>query len=309
MRAILIVLPVFLVIGFGWILKQKNFLSHQTVLEDDNLLYNFVMPLILFRGILHARTDIPDAGAFALSVCLPYFVTTLLVWLLARWGESRERFAAITLSAARGNHFFAVLPVVQLALGDEGFEAGALILAFSLVCLQLLSMGSGELALAGRVSAGNLKRIVLRLFHNPLFMSCLLALLLTLMNLNTLPFWLDTTFERLANIGTGLALLTLGTKINLRGLPEALLTTWKLQLFKIVVHPVVTFLILTLFGLPPLFVQAGTLLAAMPEAVNTTIIAEKMGMDWKYCAMGTTVSVLLSMITLPLGIHLLGAIR
>ena len=94
----------------------------------------------------------------------------------------------------------------------------------------------------------------------------------------------------------------------LRDARHAFLTTWKLQLFKLVVHPLTTYVVLTLLGLSPILVRAGTLLAAMPEAVNTTIIAQEMGMDSDYCALGTTVSVLLSMITLPLWLHLLGVI-
>lgn len=309
MQAVLIVLPIFLLIAFGWVLRQRNFFTPQTMKENNSLLYCFAMPALLIRGILGAESRIPDAGAFTLAVCTPYLITVLAVWGTARRGEPAKRFATLSLASIRGNHFFAGLPILGLAMGEAGIAAGSLILAFSLAFMQFLSIGSGQLALFGELSLESLAKTGARLLRNPLFMSCLLALLLVFMDLGRLPPWLDMTLKMLADIGTGLALLMLGGKMELRDARHAFLTTWKLQLFKLVVHPLVTYAILALFGLSSDLVLAGTLLAAMPEAVNTTLIAQEMGMDSDYCALGTTVSVLLSMVTLPLWLHLLGAVH
>mgnify|MGYP001012393356 CR=1 FL=1 len=309
MQAVLIVLPIFLIIAMGWGLRQRNFFSSSTLKENNALLYCFAMPAILIRGILGAESEIPNAGVFTLAVCAPYLITVVIVWILARRGEPIERFAALSLASIRGNHFFAGLPIVGLAMGEAGVAAGSLILAFSLAFMQFLSIGSGQLALFGALSLESFKKTAVQLLKNPLFMSCVLALGLVFMDLNRLPPWLDMTLKMLADIGTGLALLMLGGKINLQDVRHAFFTTWKLLSFKLVVHPIVTYAVLTSFGLSTTLVQAGTLLAAMPEAVNTTIISQEMGMDSDYCALGTTASVLVSMITIPIWLHLLGAIR
>ena len=309
MQAVLIVLPIFLLIAFGWLLRQKGFFTPQTMKENNSLLYCFAMPALLLRGILGAESRIPNAGLFTLAVCSPYVITVFAVWLLARRGEPVKRFATLSLAATRGNHFFAGLPILGLSLGEAGIAAGTLVLAFSLAFMQFLSIGSGQLALFGSISVESLRRTGNRLLRNPLFLSCLLAVFLIFAKLDQLPPWLDMTLKMLADIGTGLALLMLGARIELQEAGRAFLTTWKLQLVKLIVHPTVTYVVLSLFGLSPILVQTGTLLAAMPEAVNTTIIAQEMGMDGDYCSLGTTASVLLSMLTLPLWLHLLGAIR
>lgn len=309
MQTVLVVLPVFLIIAFGWALRQRGFFTPQTMKENNSLLYCFSMPIILLRGILGAEGQVTDAASFTLAVCTPYLVTVLAVWLLARRGEPVKRFAVLSLASTRGNHFFAGLPILGLAMGEPGIAAGTLILAFSLAFMQFLSIGSGQLALFGELSLESLKKTGSQLLKNPLFMACLLALLLIFLDLGRLPSWIDLTLKMIADIGTGLALLMLGAKIDLGDAKRALFTTWKLLLFKLAVQPAVTYGVLTLFGLSPLLVQAGTLLAAMPEAVNTTLIAQEMGMDSDYCALGTTASVLLSMLTLPLWIQLLGAAR
>ncbi|MDR1048781.1 MAG: hypothetical protein LBL51_03410 [Synergistaceae bacterium] len=47
----------------------------------------------------------------------------------------------------------------------------------------------------------------------------------------------------------------------------------------------------------------------MPVAVNTGIIAGEMGMDNEYCAQGIAITTLVSMLSLPLWIVLLGVVR
>lgn len=309
MQTVLTVLPIFLVIALGWTLRQWGFFSPQTLKENNSLLYYFAMPSLLLRGILSAKSSISDPGGFTLVVCAPYLITVCMVWGAARRGEDPKRFAALSLASTRGNHFFAGLPILGLAMGEAGITAGSLILAFSLAFMQFLSIASGQLALYGELSMGNLKKTAVQLLKNPLFMTCIFALLLVFLQLNRLPSWLNMSLKMIADIGTGLALLMLGVKIDLKDIGCAFPATWKLQLFKLVIHPLVTWAVLSVSGLSLALVQAGTLLAAMPEAVNTTIIAQEMGMDSDYCAQGTTVSVLLSMVTLPLWLHLLDAVH
>jgi predicted permease len=73
--------------------------------------------------------------SFLAAVWLPYFITLVVVWLTARHKEAHDRFAVLMLCAVRGNHFFAGLPIVSLAMGARGVEAGTVILAFSLVII------------------------------------------------------------------------------------------------------------------------------------------------------------------------------
>ena len=308
MQAVLIVFPIFLLIGMGWVLKHKKLLSSQTLKENNFILYWFAMPAILIRGILSADMKALENPLFVAAVWLPYLATTIVVWLFGRRGESPHRFASLTLSATRGNHFFAGLPIVGLAMGSAGIEAGTVVLAFSLVFMQLLSIGSGQLALFGKLCWGTLRATGMQLLKNPLFMACLLGLLMVFTGLNHLPKWIAETLSILADISTGLALLALGAGLHLENILKMILSVWKIVLFKLIVHPIVTFLIFSSLGLSTPMIQAGTLLAAMPVAVNTAIIAQEMGMDNEYCAKGIAVTTLLSLLSLPLWINILGLV-
>jgi len=200
------------------------------------------------------------------------------------------------------------LPIIALAMGTRGVEAATLVLAISLVVMQLLSIGGGQLALHGTMSWKTLGNTCVQLLKNPLFMACLFGILLVSagLNRNSLPMWINATLGILADVTTGMALIILGAGISLQNIFKNVVSVWKIALFKLIIHPAVTYVIFTGFGLPLDMVQAGVLLAGMPIAVNNAIVAQEMGMDGAHCAMGITVTTLLSLFTLPFLIHLLG---
>jgi predicted permease len=306
MRAVLVVLPIFLLIGMGWALRKKGLLSEQTCKENTFILYWFAIPATLLDGILGSDAASLQNAAFIAAVWSPYFVTILLVWLTARRSEPVRRFSVLTLSASRGNHFFAGIPIVRLAMGDPGVEAGTIILAFSLIVMQFLSIGSGQLAMSGALSWKSLRATGAQLLKTPPFMACLLAVSLIFLGLNHPPEWMNAAIGLLADISAGLALLLLGAGLQLKNVLEMLKSVWKIVFFKLLVHPLVSWGIFWAFNLSAEMIQAGVLLAAMPVAVNTAIIAQETGMASDYSAQGITVTTLVSMLSLPLWIKILG---
>jgi len=298
--------PVFILIGIGWFLQQKNRLSDQTLKENSYLLYWFAMPATLLRGILSADVSVFQNAVFLVAVWSPYLVMLAVVWMTARGKDTRERFAVLMLCSVRGNHFFVGIPIVSLAMGQRGVEVGTLILALAMVVMQLFSIGSSQLALYGTVSRKTIKNTAVQLLKNPLFLACFLGLFLVYAGLNHLPSWLNATLGILADVSTGLALITIGAGMRLQNLFKTVASVWKITLFKLGVCPAVTYVIFAGLGLSQDMVQAGVLLAGMPVAVNTAIVAQEMGMDGAYCATGIAVTTLLSLFTIPLWVYLLG---
>ncbi|MDR1740603.1 MAG: AEC family transporter [Synergistaceae bacterium] len=306
MQAFLVVLPIFIMVGIGWGLHCSGLLSERTLREDNVILYWFAMPAILLQGILGADMEVVGDAGFVAAVCLPYFVTTYIVWATCHKGEpDNRRFAVLSMSAARGNHFFVGIPVIHLAMGPSGVAVGTIILAVSIFIMQVVSIGSGQFAMFGSPSWASLRATLFQLFFKtPPFMACLVGLTLAATGYS-MPNWLAATVRILADISTGMALISLGGRLKMRDMVHAL-SVWKIAAFKLVVHPVIAWLIFTLFRLPTEMVQAGVILSAMPVAVNTAIIAQEVGMDTDYCGMGIAVTTVLSTLSLPIWIRALG---
>ncbi|GHS87200.1 transporter [Synergistales bacterium] len=309
MNEILVVLPIFLLIALGLVLKRKKLLSDQTMKEDNFILYWIAMPANLLHGILGTDSNSLKDFTFVFATWLPYLIVIILVWLVGRYKETHERFSVLSLSAVRGNHFFAGIPVVALAMGQSGVERATLILAFSLVIMQLISIGSGQLAMFGSLSLKTVKATCAQLLKNPLFVSCFIGLFMVSLDINHLPKWLDATMTILANISTGLALIVLGAQLHLENIVKMVVSVWKIIFFKLLCMPIVTWIVYVSFGIEMEYIQAGVLLAAMPVGVNTSIIASEMKMDAEYCARGVAFTTLISILSLPIWIKVLGIVQ
>ena len=264
------------------------------------------MPATLLRGILSADTSALKNESLLIATWLPYFVTLVIVWMTARRKEARDRFAVLMLCAIRGNNFYVGIPIISLAMGKRGVEAGTLILALSMVLMQILVIVGSQLALFETISWKAIKSTCVQLLKNPLFLACSLGLFLVFTELNHLPSWLNATLGILADVSTGVALIIIGAGIRLQNIFKSVASVWKIVLFKLVVFPAVTYVVFTGFGLSQDLVRAGVLLTGMPVAVNTAILAQEMGMDSNYCAMGIAATTLFSMFTIPFLVYLLG---
>ncbi|GHV37554.1 transporter [Synergistales bacterium] len=309
MNEILIVLPIFILIALGWVLKHKKLLSDQTMKEDNFILYWIAMPTTLLRGILATDDSALKDFIFVFATWLPYVITIVAVWLFGRYKETHERFAVLSLSAVRGNHFFAGIPIIALAMGQSGVERATLILAFSLVIMQLISIGSGQLAMFGAPSLKTIKATCVQLLKNPLFVSCFIGLFMVSLGINHLPKWLDATMDIIANISTGLALIILGAQLHLENIAKMILSVWKIIFFKLIFIPITTWIVYASFSIGMEYIQAGVLLAAMPVGVNTSIVASEMKMDAEYCARGVAFTTLVSILSLPIWIKVLGIVQ
>ena len=125
--------------------------------------------------------------------------------------------------------------------------------------------------------------------------------------MNDFPEWIDTVLRVLGDVGTGLALMALGSTISLRSTRGLFRSTWRDCTVKLIFHPLITLLLLIPFPVDRVMMQVVVLTSAMPVAVNSLALSQGMGLDEKYAGEMITSSTILSAVTLPLWIRLLGA--
>ena len=92
----------------------------------------------------------------------------------------------------------------------------------------------------------------------------------------------------------------------MRALPSLLKTTLRDSLIKLLVQPAVVWGLFLLWPVSPLMMKAVVLVSAMPVAVNSLVVAHGMGMDDSYAGEIITLSTILSVVTIPIWIRLLG---
>jgi predicted permease len=184
-------------------------------------------------------------------------------------------------------------------------EAASLYVALTVPGYQVASIVCGEAVMSGRITRGSLAHCAARVMKNPLVLSCLLGFFAALLGI-PVPEFILTSMRLVADMATGLALIALGLSLEVSDFMPALRRTWHDALIKLFLHPALTWAFLLIWPAPDIFFKSAIILAAMPTAINTFIIAGGMGLDEKYARDIVAISTVLSALTIPAWIAVLG---
>jgi predicted permease len=242
-------------------------------------------------------------AAYAAIAFTPMAAFVIAATVTHRGDKMRQAISA--MAAGRSNNVYLGIPACMLALGPEGMEAASLYVALTVPGYQVASILCAEAVMSGRVTRASLARCGERVAKNPLVISCLLGFCAALLGI-PVPESALTSMKLVADMATGLALIALGLSLEVSGLLPALRRTWHDALIKLFLHPALTWAFLMIWPAPDIFFKSAVILAAMPCAVNTFIIAGGMGLDEKYACEIVALSTVLSALSIPAWIAILG---
>ena len=308
MKGFYIVLPLALIIMLGMALKTKGFFAADDKNRFARLLYWVVLPVMFFRTtylaggsiILHSSLIL---AAYAAIVFTPAAAFVIAAVVTHRGDRMRQAISA--MASGRSNNVYLGLPACMLALGPEGMEAASLYVALTVPGYQIASILYGEAVMSGRITRESAARCAERVTKNPLVLSCLLGFCAALLGI-PVPELILTSMKLVSDMATGLALIALGLSLEVSGLLSALRRAWHDALIKLFLHPALTWAFLLIWPAPDIFFKSAILLAAMPTAINTFIIAGGMGLDEKYACEVVALSTVLSVLSIPAWIAILG---
>lgn len=308
-----LVMPLVIIIAMGNVLKRRGFYSAADIAALSKTLYWVILPLLLFRTTYISGTEVLTQPNLLISVNVCYIATIALSWggaaFFAHKGDIR-RIAVSVFSDFRSNNIYLGFPVIQLAMGEAGLHLASIYIAVSTIFFQVLSIGAGELALNGRLTAKSFAAMGRRLGKNPLVISCVAGVLAAIAHV-PIHFVLDETMKLVSGAATAVALLALGGTLDISRMSrvvEIIRRTWFDIIIKIIVNPLLMWGALILFPVDAELLKVTVMLSSMPCAVNCFIIAKSMGMDGEYAADLVAATTLLGILSIPAWAYALGIV-
>jgi predicted permease len=303
-----IILPVFGTLGLGYAAARHGVFDEAANRGLSLFVFNFALPLMLFRAI--ARAELPDAmpWGYLLSYYIGAFTVFGLAMAAARtlFGRRLDEQAVLGLGAGFSNTGMLGIPLVMTAYGPPA----ALPLFVMIACHSLLILPPATALIeAGRGGtqslAATLRKLGKSVLATPIIwgLSCGLAFALGGV---PLPGPIDAVASGLGAAATPCALFALGASLTRYGLSGNLREPAVLVVLKTLVHPLLVWLLATfVFDVPPLWVATGVLLAALPAGVTPYLFAQRYGLCQSSVASTVFLSTLLSVGTLSALLFLL----
>jgi len=257
-------LPIFLVSGAGFLLGKFLTVDSRSL---GRVVFYIFSPLLVFDLMLKSELSLQQAlvtVAFTSSVIALMGLLALLLGKLFRL--ERPHLLAVILTVAFGNTGNYGLPLVKFAFGDDALAVASLFyvtttVLFNTVGVVIASLGHTDL-----------KSAMLGLFKLPIIYGVTLALLIRAAGIQ-LPQPLARTIEIAANGTIPMMLILLGLELTRIQWSHSFRALGLGVLAKLLIAPLISLLLASLFGLQGAGRQGGVLEASMPAAVATTVVA------------------------------------
>lgn len=292
----------FLLLAIGYGLSRLKVIDGNSGKFLSRLVMNLAMPCTILNSVLSRdnETTGSDAAFFMLMILLTFAIAFAIVVPVPRLlRAAREDSGLYRFLIVFGNVGFMGFPVALSIFGEKSaFYVALFNIPFSILAFSVgIIMASGK---GDKIKPG--------LFINPSLIASLLAILIFFLKI-PVPNILAKTAGQLGQLTTPLAMLVIGS--TLASIPVTdVFKQWRLYpvtLIKLIIVPVITWLILRLIITDELMLGVLVVLAGMPTATSATMICMEYGGNERLASKGVFITTLFSMVTIPLLALLLSA--
>lgn len=269
-------IPLSLLIGLGFFSKKAGFLKPGDERVLSAYVYFFALPALFIVDLSRIRfteENIRFVGAGLLPIIIA-LVLFILLYFAVRL--SKDTLHLLILSTVFGSVAFFGIPFVTFAFPGEG-EVLAVLSSSTIGMLGVItSIATLELyRMSGAPIMMGLKVTLIRLSRNPLVLSILTGLILSIADVN-IPDIISIPFHMLGSTTVTVALFMLGVFLHGRkytGLSKAL----KLSVTRIFVLPFLAMLISSILGLPKIQMAVLVIMHGSPLAISMIVLSERYG--------------------------------
>jgi len=284
------IVPIFLIIIFGYILQQRGMIKAQFIQEANRFVFLFSLPVLIFTGII--KSDIKDVGLTnVLSVIIPTLVILCFAFLLAlAMGLKKGTLGSFVQTSFHGNITYIGLAVLYYMLGEEGIKKGSILIGFLILVNNTLAI-----AVLSWTSQkhGSIGKSLTSVAKTPLIIATLAGMLLLYLGI-PVPKILMKSMGILANIALPMALIIIGASMSVGTIKSSFRTSGIVTFIKLMVLPSLSFLFCYLYAIPLSDALPGIILLAAPTATTSFILANQLGGDTELASGVITLSTLLS---------------
>jgi hypothetical protein len=297
-------LPVFLLIVLGAVLKRTLMRLETQWHGLERLTYYVLFPMLLIQTLVKADlSSVPVAGVGGalMLAALAVSLICLALWpLFRRMNVDGPAFTSIFQGAIRWQTYVA-LSVSRNLFGAAGLALASVAMVAIIPMVNVFSVAVlTHFASPKKQSA---RAIAMTVVKNPLIWACAIGLFVNVTHLSLPKIWHEVA-DALGSSSLAIGLLVTGAGLHLEGLLRPSFAAATGVLFKLVLMPAIAVALALWFGLSGTNLVIVAACSAVPTSPSAYVMARQMGGDAPLLAQIITLQTILAAVTMPVAIAL-----
>ena len=289
------VIPVVLLVVFGYFLKQLGYFSKKTIAQLNKLCFNLLLPLLTFNNIrrtnLNEVFDLRFVLYAAGSILVAIF---LLVVIVPFFEEDKKKQGVIIQGIFRSNFVMLGLPLSSyIAEENSAVLASMLIIViipiFNAAAVVLLSIYGG--------STVNKKKLIIDVLKNHMIIASILGIIMSLLH-PPIPHFLDKSLTDIGKVGSVFPIIVLGAMLDFSKVSANFRNVMITVAGKLIGMPLIFITLAIQLGFRTNEIVALIALYGSPTAVISAVMAEQLGCDHELAVQVVIFSTVISCITI-----------
>ena len=296
-----LVFPLFAVIALGYVAGRMKKIPVEGLAWLNFFIVYVSLPALFYRLLAKTPMEQFSNSAFLLRTTVVTFIVFCLCFSIARLirREGAQVAAIQGFAGAYGNFGYLGPPLILTAFGPEAVVPLALIFCvdnamhFTLAPLLMALGGKSHQSVLQLIAS-----IIYRILTHPFIVATVVGITAAWFRFEV-PTSVDSLLVLLASAAAPCALFAMGVTSALRPLKRVPQELIYLVPIKLLVHPVLMYMLLaSMTGLDTVWLHTAVLMAAMPAATNVFVIAQQYGVWEERASSAVVVSTFLSIVTI-----------
>lgn len=289
------VMPVVLLVAFGYFLKQQRYFNKTTITQLNKLCFDLLLPIVTFDNIRRTNLNEVFDLRFVLYAAGSIFIAIfLLVILVPLFETDRKKQGVIIQGAFRSNFVMLGIPLSSYIAGENSVVLASMLIMviipiFNAAAVILLSIYGG--------CTVNKKRLITDVLKNHMIIASALGIIVSLLH-SPIPHFLDKSLTDIGKVGSVFPIIVLGAMLDFSKLSANFKNLLITVMGKLIGMPLIFITSAVYLGFSSNEIVALVALYGSPTAVISAVMAEQLGCDHELAAQVVVFSTVISCITI-----------
>ena len=294
MDLLLIVLPAFLIFGAGFIGQKLLKLDIKSI---STMSLYLMLPFLTFDTFYSNELNVEYFYMFLFTCLLALIMSTLTVLFGFFIKADKTQMSAMLLGTIFPNSGNYGAPVAMFAFGAIGFQYAVIFMVIHAFLMNTIGI---FIASYGSEKTTSIKDSLMRVIKMPVLYGFLFGVLFQLLHIE-LPSTIQDGISLVGSASIPTVMLILGMQLaEIKPQKFELKYVNTVTIFRMLISPLLAVVLVNFMPVNDMIKNVYILLAAMPIAANTTLLAVQFNVKPDLTSFTTLVTTLLSLVTIPL---------